>query len=94
MNSFRPTVLDRHILAFDIAGFMEALPKCDQPMRLFARGGDAEKSDHRYRRLLRARRGRPRRRAAEQCEVQKMAVPPSPVWPLMSFAGGDVEGAR
>jgi hypothetical protein len=46
--------------------------------------------------LLRSRRERPRRRrATEQCEVQKMAVPPSPVWPLMSsFAGGDVEGAR
>src|SRR5215471_15415215 len=58
--TFRPTVLDRHIPALDKTGFTEASPKCGQPVCLFASERDAEKSNHRHRRLLRARHERPR----------------------------------
>src|SRR5262249_11926499 len=65
--AFRPAILDRHILALDIAGLLQTLMKrayhgCE------AVGQSAvEEPDHRHRRLLRARRERPRgRRAAEQ----------------------------
>src|SRR5262249_37096155 len=58
--TFRPTVLHRHILALDKTGFTEAPPKRGQPVGLFASERDAEKSDHRHRRLLRACRQRPR----------------------------------
>jgi hypothetical protein len=57
----RPVVFDRHILALDIAGFLEAQEK---------RNGDAlvdikwvKEPDHRQPRLLCPRRQRPRRRA-------------------------------
>src|SRR5262249_5500543 len=63
----RPAVFDRHILAFDVAGFGEAAVerRCE---RYVARSYRAiEEPDHRHRRLLRPRRERPRsRRAAEQ----------------------------
>src|SRR5262249_17724018 len=45
---------------------LRASSKCLQQMRGILRGPSAEKPDHRYRRLLRARRKRPRRRAAEK----------------------------
>ena len=64
--TFRPTVLDRHILAPDKTGLTEAPPKCGQPVCLFASERDAEKSNHRHWRLLRARRDRPRRRSAAE----------------------------
>src|SRR5262249_25436280 len=63
----RPAILDRHVLAFDVAGFTSALPECGQKVRIVGRRQAAEKPDHRHRRLLRARRERPRDyRAAEQ----------------------------
>ena len=59
-------VLDRHVLALDVAGFVEALAERSG----IARGGlgrpGVDEADDRHRRLLRARRERPRRRAAEQ----------------------------
>src|SRR5262245_30896083 len=66
-------ILDRHILALDVAGFTKALPECGQiactinKRRAAKRGTRAEHADHRHRRLLRARRERPRGRATEQC---------------------------
>jgi hypothetical protein len=57
---FKPVVLDRHILAFDVAGVVETFAEgsCQ------ARGGIGrpvpDKTDHRQRRLLRACRERPR----------------------------------
>src|SRR5262249_61197553 len=42
--------------------------KCPTPAVLSAARPPAEPADHRHRRLLRARRERPRRRAAEQCD--------------------------
>src|SRR5262249_27249075 len=61
-----PAVLDRKIYAFAIAGVLEALGKSAQrPQKSFGRLR-IEKPNHRHRRLLRARRQWPRRRAAEQ----------------------------
>src|SRR5262245_23267423 len=68
--TFRPTVRDRNIVAFDIAGFIEAFSKCAQPMGLCASRRAAEKSNHRHCWLLRARSERPRGyTAAEKCDV-------------------------
>src|SRR5215831_7808730 len=62
----RPAILDRHILALDVAGFTNALPECGQIARTIGRRA-AEEPDHRHRLLLGARRERPRDcRAAEQ----------------------------
>src|SRR5262249_42705980 len=62
----KPVVLDRHVLALDVARFAKALTKrgC-MACRTIARSA-AEKANHRSRRLLRARRERPGSRAAEQ----------------------------
>jgi hypothetical protein len=63
----RPAILDRHILALDVAGFTKALAECGQMACTIDRRRAAEESYHRHRRLLRARRERRRRRrAAEQ----------------------------
>src|SRR5213083_1904346 len=63
----RPAILDRHILALDVADFTNALPECGQKACTISRRRAAEEPDHRHRRLLRARGERPRRgRAAEQ----------------------------
>src|SRR5262249_35359680 len=63
---FRPTVFDRNVLPIDIAGFLQALTECGRHgLEAVSRAG-VEKPDHRHRRLLRARRERPRHgRAAE-----------------------------
>src|SRR5262249_8401817 len=64
---FRPTVLDRDILALAKAGLFQTFAKCAQAVRESIGRSRGEKSDHRHRPLLRARRERPRgRRAAEQ----------------------------
>ena len=61
----RPAILDRHILAFDIAGFTKALAECGQIGCTIDRRRAAKESYHRHRRLLSPRTKRPRRRAAE-----------------------------
>jgi len=62
----RPAVFRRHVLALDVAAFAQAPPECGHTVRERSRS-TAEESDHRHRRLLRARRERPRsRRAAER----------------------------
>src|SRR5262249_17822737 len=61
-----PAIFDRHVLALDIAGVLEALPECAHTIRKRVRRSTAEEAKHRQRRLLRARRYRPRRRTAEQ----------------------------
>src|SRR5215831_4518950 len=60
----RPAILDRHILALDVAGFTKALAECGQISCTIDRRRAAEEPDHRHRRLLRARCERPRRRRA------------------------------
>src|SRR2546430_434674 len=65
----RPAILDRHILALDVAGFTKALAECGQIACTIDRRRAAEESYYRHRRLLRTRYSRPRRhRAAEQRE--------------------------
>src|SRR6516225_7024356 len=62
----RPAILDRHILAFDVPVFADALPECGHKTCSVGGRRAAEEPDHRHRRLLRARRERPRgSRAAE-----------------------------
>jgi hypothetical protein len=61
-----PAVVDRHVLALDIAGFFEALAKSAQsPGNRFGRS-DLQKSDDRHRRFLPVRSQRPRRRRAAE----------------------------
>src|SRR5262245_38492526 len=69
-----PAVLDGHVLALYVAGFGEAFTE-----RACMAGGaierpTADKADHRHRRLLRARRERPRRGRAAECGQK---LPPS-----------------
>ena len=71
-------VLDRHVLAFDVAGFVEAFAERGRK----ARGGIgrpvSDKPDHRHRRLLRARSERPRYRhtAEKRDELASLHVSP------------------
>src|SRR5262249_12406387 len=62
----RPAILDHDILALDVAGFTNPLPEGGQITCTIGKRRTAEESNHRHRWLLRARRERPRRRAAEQ----------------------------
>jgi hypothetical protein len=55
----RPAILDRHILALNVAGFTKALAECGQIGCTIDRRRTAEQSYHRHRALLRARRERP-----------------------------------
>jgi hypothetical protein len=65
---FRPAVDDRGVVAFHIAGFCEALAESAQTIPQRLGRARVETPDHRHRRLLRARRERPRDRchAAER----------------------------
>src|SRR5262249_26091486 len=66
-SALRPAIFDRHVAAFDVAGFLQGLTECSRHWLVSGRRLGVEKSDHRHRRLLRARRERPRDgRAAEQ----------------------------
>src|SRR5262245_62332174 len=71
----QPVVLDHHVLALDVAGFVEAFTERGG----LARGGigraNADESDNREHRLLRPRLRRPRRRAAEKRD--ELAAPHS-----------------
>src|SRR5262249_11105448 len=63
--ALQPVVLDHHVLAFDIAGFVEAFAeRSDIAYGVLGRPAVDEADDRR--RLLRPRRERPRRRTAEQ----------------------------
>jgi hypothetical protein len=62
-------VLDQYVVALDIASFTHALPKrAHEAGRRVVRRCVPEESDHRHRRLLRARRERPPSRATQQGE--------------------------
>src|SRR5262249_29452014 len=63
-----PAVFDRDVLVLDVADFLHALAELAHTVRQPVRRPAVEKLDHRHRRLLRARRKRPRRRTAEQRE--------------------------
>jgi hypothetical protein len=70
---FRPAVFDRNVLALDIAAFLEALKERKGENPRVISGLGAEEPDHRHRRLLRARRQRPRRCTPEPRDE----IPPS-----------------
>src|SRR5262249_31903487 len=56
----RPPILERHILALDVAGFTNALLECGQKACTIGRRPRTEEEpDYRHRRLLRAHRERP-----------------------------------
>src|SRR5262245_46706042 len=57
----RPAIFDRDILALDIAGFIQALTERGREGHIARSCRAVEKPDHRNRRLLPARRERPRR---------------------------------
>src|SRR5262249_25449039 len=59
-------ILDRHILALDIAGFFQALMESGYAARERPRRRAVEEPDHRHRRLLGARHQRPGGHAAEK----------------------------
>src|SRR5262249_22005704 len=61
-----PAVFDRHIVAFDEAGFAQALAKCGGKRSVSCWRFTVEKPNHRHGWLLRTRRERPRCRAAEE----------------------------
>ena len=66
VDLFRPPELNDNVLALDIAEVAQARPQCLHPWRVSRGGGGTEEADPSNRRLLRARRERPRRRAAEK----------------------------
>src|SRR5262249_34034671 len=61
-------VFDGHVLAFNVAGFLEALLERGDLLAQRSARSSAQESNHGHHRLLRARRARPRCRAAEQCD--------------------------
>ena len=63
---FGPAIFDRDVLAFDIAGFFQALANASQTVCVSRRAMWGREPNHRHRRLLRPRQKRPRRSAAEK----------------------------
>jgi hypothetical protein len=59
------TILDRQVLALDIAGFLKALEERSDFDLVVNSGLREEHPDHRHRRLLRPRAKGPRRRTPE-----------------------------
>ena len=71
-----PAVYNFYVVALNITAFSQPFEKGRQLLtRTLSRSG-VDKSNYRHRRLLRTRRKRPRRRAAEQRDE----VAPSHVW--------------
>jgi hypothetical protein len=62
MLTLRPAIFDRDVLALDIANFAQAAAERSYELRESGRRRIGEVANHRHRRLLRARRERPRRR--------------------------------
>ena len=57
---------DRDVLPLNVTCFLQSLAKCRHKRRCRSERRASEKPNHRHRQLLRARRERPRRRAAKQ----------------------------
>src|SRR5262249_62245571 len=64
--ALQPVILDQDVSALDISRFAQRGTKCCNTAGKGTGCPTMNKSDNRHRRLLRARRERPRRRAAEQ----------------------------
>src|SRR5262249_61281250 len=73
-------ILDSDVLPLDKSGLVQALPECANQVLGAGRRRGAEKADHWHHRLLRPRRERPRRRAAERDELaaRHCPMPPCP----------------
>ena len=54
MSALEPVVLDRHVLGFDVPGFVDAFAECGHITRGRIGRPISNKRDHRHRRLLRA----------------------------------------
>src|ERR1700745_142608 len=70
-----PAVLDRHILALDVASFTNTLLECSQKVCTAVRRRAVEDPDHRHCRLLRARREWPGRGGRAANERDDLAPP-------------------
>src|SRR5262245_55707877 len=81
------TCLDRHVLAVDIAGLVEALTECSTKACGFLGRPAGHEADNRHRRLLRARHKRPCGCAAEQRDER--AAFQLTLHPVRSFIGLD-----
>jgi hypothetical protein len=65
--TIRPAVFDRKVLTFEKTRFLQTFAECSQKVLGALRGRTSEKTDHRNRPPLRARRHRPCcRRAANE----------------------------
>src|SRR5262249_58245619 len=73
--TFRPAKCDHNILPLDKSNFAQSLLKGSDYASGLAGRAAANKTDHRHRRLLRVRRQRPRRCAAEQRDELAAARP-------------------
>jgi hypothetical protein len=82
--AFRPSVLDRHVAALDIAGFSQAAVKSSDKFALRFERLAAEITDHRHP-LLRPRGARP---SSRQCRAahQRDELPPSHLPPSSKTA--------
>src|SRR5262245_17956967 len=68
VSAICPAKVDRDVLAFDVPDVLQSLAERGHTVRIVPRRPRVEKADHWQRRLLRARRERPRGRAGEQQE--------------------------
>jgi hypothetical protein len=66
--ALQPMVLDRHLLALDVAAFTKPFAERGDRARCGIGRPAADEPDHRHRPLLRPRHHRPRRRAAEPAD--------------------------
>jgi hypothetical protein len=73
--AFRKAVFDRDVLPLDIAGFVHTAVKCHESFHHRVARRTNQNSDCRHRRLLRARRERPRRRRATEQRDEVAASP-------------------
>src|SRR5262249_16812104 len=92
-----PAVFNGHVLALDVAAILQALAKCAQTVRHSVSRSGVKKPDHRHRRLLRARRERPRCSSAAEKRDElaagghsitssAMAISLSGIWRPSAFA--------
>src|SRR5262245_58288450 len=65
-TAFRPPEFQGHIASIFVTRLGQPFPECGDLRDPLGGGAGIEKPNHRHRRLLRARRKRPCRRAAEQ----------------------------
>src|SRR5262245_40953062 len=90
-SAFGPAVIDADIAMLDIASLAQAAPERRNEVRELAGRFQAEKPDHRHRRLLRARRRWPSRRTA--AEKRDKFPPPHGAYPKAKDRGLSIAGS-